>query len=147
MQVQVTLSFELDANNNELLEKLALIANALTPTVYTEEKTAPVEVKEKRTRSAKAEPTPVTQAEIKAENAVTHANMTAVKDAEPANEGKAWTFDEVRPIAVKISKDGKREEVKALIKKHGAEELAGLDPKRYAAFMVELEQLKTDEDI
>lgn len=64
-----------------------------------------------------------------------------VKEA-PAKESK-YSLEQVRAEAVAISKAGKREEVKALIAKHGGEKVTDLDASVYEAFMADLATLKS----
>lgn len=47
------------------------------------------------------------------------------------------TLQEVRTRLAELSRDGKREAVKALINKYGAAKLTEIDPKYYAALMDE----------
>lgn len=53
------------------------------------------------------------------------------------------SLEQVRAEAVAISKSGKREEVKALIAKHGGEKVTDLDASVYEAFMADLATLKS----
>lgn len=64
-----------------------------------------------------------------------------VKEA-PKKESK-YSLEQVRAEAVAISKAGKREEVKALIAKHGGEKVTDLDASVYEAFMADLATLKS----
>lgn len=56
---------------------------------------------------------------------------------EPVVEVK---LEEVRAVLAEKSHEGKREEVKALLQKYGADKLSAVDPKNYA-------QLKADAEV
>lgn len=60
--------------------------------------------------------------------------------SEPAE--RIYTKEEVRKFLAGLSSNGHREEVKALITKHGADNLTQLDPKEYAAVMAEAEAIQ-----
>ena len=58
-----------------------------------------------------------------------------------APEEKPLTLEEVRAVLAAKSRAGHTAECKALIKKHGASKLSGLDPKEYPALLAEAEAL------
>lgn len=61
-----------------------------------------------------------------------------VEKDQPANNGIELvpiTFEEVRTRLAELSRDGKTEQVRALITKFGASKLSDIDPKDYAALM------------
>lgn len=55
---------------------------------------------------------------------------------------KTYTKEEVRKFLAGLANSGHREEVKALIIKHGADNLTRLDPKEYSAVMAEAEAIQ-----
>lgn len=68
-------------------------------------------------------------------------------DAEPEDETsepaeRTYTKEDVRKFLAGLANSGHREEVKALITKHGADNLTQLDPKEYAAVMAEAEAIQ-----
>ncbi|AEY69586.1 hypothetical protein AH2_00076 [Burkholderia phage vB_BceS_AH2] len=61
--------------------------------------------------------------------------------------GKKYTADDVKAAAVKVKEKLGTKEAKKLISDHGADELAKLEPKVFAAFIADCEKaLKADED-
>ena len=60
----------------------------------------------------------------------------------PANKGP--TIAEVKAIADRVKDERDRSVAIALIKKHGAEKIADLDPSKYAAFVAAAEVLLAD---
>ncbi len=50
------------------------------------------------------------------------------------------TIEQIRAV-VAAKKDNKREEIKALLTKHGADSVTNLDPAKYKAFFTDLEAL------
>ena len=75
------------------------------------------------------------------------AKKTAVKKKtaeEPKNdvpEEKALTLEEVRAVCADKSRKGYTEQVKAILTKHGAEKLSGINPAEYKALLAEVEVL------
>jgi hypothetical protein len=77
----------------------------------------------------------------------------ASDDDKPAGRGKGgrtstksddapkYTADQVKAAAVKVKEELGTKAAKDLIKKHGADELAKLDPKVYGAFIDEANEL------
>ena len=65
----------------------------------------------------------------------------AEEQAPAAPEEKPLTLEEVRAVLAAKSRAGHTAECKALIKKHGASKLSGLDPKEYPALLAEAEAL------
>ncbi|NLK23258.1 MAG: hypothetical protein GX309_04560 [Clostridiales bacterium] len=59
----------------------------------------------------------------------------------PKDVEKKVTIEEVRAILAEKSKDGKVKEVKALIKKHGADKLTALNPDCYKEILKEAKKL------
>ena len=51
------------------------------------------------------------------------------------------TLEEVRAVLAEKTRDGRREEVKALLQKYGAEKLSAVDPSNYAALKAEAEAM------
>ena len=54
---------------------------------------------------------------------------------------KPVTLSDVRAVLAGKSRNGLTSEVKALLKKHGAEKLSGIDKSEYASLMKEAEEL------
>ena len=59
----------------------------------------------------------------------------------PEPEAPAYSFTDVRRILSAKSREGHTDEVRALIKKHGADKLSDLDPSEYVAIVREVEAL------
>jgi hypothetical protein len=53
----------------------------------------------------------------------------------------ALTLVEVRTALMPIARSGKSDEIRTLLRKHGAESLTALDPAKYAALLKEAEVL------
>lgn len=78
------------------------------------------------------------------ENETTSNEETKVVESEPVKATdieKKYTLEEVRAILSAKSKAGFREEVKALITKHGSDNLTKLDPNEYIPLVQEVEAL------
>ena len=95
---------------------------------------------------APAEPTPVDASapteSVPTENIATPANEPEpVAEAVPAEPEVTVTLEEVRAVLAEKSRDGRREEVKALLQKYGAEKLSAVDPSNYAALKAEAEAM------
>lgn len=60
---------------------------------------------------------------------------------EPDRPEKEISYTDVRKLLAEKSKAGHTEEVRQIIRDHGAEKLSGLDPKEYAAVVREAEVL------
>lgn len=64
---------------------------------------------------------------------------------EAASQAKAdvhtYTLEDVRAILLAKNRAGFREEVKALLLKHGADRLLDIDPSEFAALIAEAEEL------
>ena len=56
-------------------------------------------------------------------------------------ETKALTLEDVRAACANKSRQGLTADVKALITKHGADKLSGVDPSEYKALLAEVEVL------
>ena len=56
-------------------------------------------------------------------------------------EKKSFTIEEVRALLLDKRKTGFKEEIKALLIRHGAERLTDIDPAEYAAMMKEAEEI------
>lgn len=54
---------------------------------------------------------------------------------------KTYTLQEVRAMLREKTSQGHKDEVKALLKAHGAERLPDIDPKEYPAMMKEAEEI------
>ena len=63
--------------------------------------------------------------------------------AETAPEKKRFTIEEVRAALLEKRKAGYRDEVKALLVRHGAEKLTDIDPAEYEPLMAEAEVIGT----
>ena len=67
-------------------------------------------------------------------------------DAEPKASApvpkKELTLEEVRAVLGEKSRAGFTAEIQALLKKHGAPKLSGIDPKHYEALLKDVEVLK-----
>lgn len=61
--------------------------------------------------------------------------------AAPEKEEKPIPMETVRGILADKSREGHTAEVRAIIQKHGADRLSGLDPKDYASVISEAEAL------
>lgn len=66
---------------------------------------------------------------------------TAKDTAKAAPEAKVPTLEEVRAVLAEKSRAGHTAEVKALLEKHGAPKLSGIDPTEYPALLAEVEVL------
>ena len=71
-------------------------------------------------------------------------NVEKTKEEMPETkepEKKALTLAQVRAVLAEKSRDGFTKEVKAILVKHGAEKLSGIDPAEYEALLLEVEVL------
>jgi len=59
----------------------------------------------------------------------------------PTPKPKPVTLEEVRAVLSEKSANGKRDEVKALLVKHGAAQLSAIPPENYAALLADAEGL------
>lgn len=71
---------------------------------------------------------------------------TAAKKEEPSTEeagqqSKPLTLEQVRAVLAEKSRAGHTSEIKALLIKHGADKLSGIDPAEYPALLAEAEVL------
>lgn len=130
-----------------LLLALGAIADGSVDVTGLSKHTAPVVTEEK------PQPKQTASKKQSVEQQVKEALETAVPETETKNTAKeeppialiktsSFTLEAVRAEAVAISKSGKREEVKALITKHGGEKVTDLDVSVYDAFMSDLADLK-----
>lgn len=71
------------------------------------------------------------------------ADRVADEAVEAAPEKKTFTLEEVRAALLEKRKAGYREEVKALLVRHGAQKLTEIDPSEYDALMAEAEIIGT----
>lgn len=62
-------------------------------------------------------------------------------DEQPKSEQKAVTIEEVRAVLSELSRAGKTAQVKALLRKHGADKLGEIDPGEYAVLLKEAGEL------
>lgn len=62
-----------------------------------------------------------------------------VAEAKSKKEEKALTLEDVRKVAADKSRRGFTKEVRALIQKHGANNLSGVNAAQYSALLKELE--------
>ena len=124
--------------NAILADSLRKIATALTaiadvldaPAKGSAKKGKKVEVPEDAAPTAEAAPVPGTE-EIPEEAAREEAPVAV----------PTYTKEEVRKILAAKAGEDLGPAVKAIIKKHGADNLTGLDPKEYAAVVKEVEAL------
>lgn len=62
--------------------------------------------------------------------------------AEPACELVPITLEEVRTILAELSRDGKTQEVKAILKRHGASRLSEVNPDEWEAILDEAAEIR-----
>lgn len=60
---------------------------------------------------------------------------------EKAKEVKPLTLEEVRAVLADKSRNGYTEQIRELLKKHGADRLSAIDPANYQALLEEVEAL------
>lgn len=63
------------------------------------------------------------------------------KPEQAAEPEKTYTLQDVRAMLREKTSQGHKDEVKALLKAHGAERLPDIDPKEYPAMMQEAEEI------
>jgi len=61
---------------------------------------------------------------------------------EPAVELVPITLEEVRTVLAELSRDGKTQEVKNLLKKHGATKLSEINPDEWEALLEEAAEIR-----
>lgn len=61
--------------------------------------------------------------------------------AQPPQEEKPLTLEDVRPILAEKSRAGHTAAIRELLKKHGASNLSGIDPAEYPALLADVEAL------
>lgn len=62
--------------------------------------------------------------------------------AEPACELVPITLEEVRSVLAELSRDGKTQEVKAILKRHGASRLSEVNPDEWEAILDEAAEIR-----
>ena len=62
--------------------------------------------------------------------------------AEPACELVPITLEEVRTVLAELSRDGKTQEVKDLLKKHGASKLSEINPDEWETLLEEAAEIR-----
>ena len=62
--------------------------------------------------------------------------------AEPACELVPITLEEVRTVLAELSRDGKTQEVKAILKRHGASRLSEVNPDEWEAILDETAEIR-----
>jgi hypothetical protein len=62
--------------------------------------------------------------------------------AEPACELVPITLEEVRTVLAELSRDGKTQEVKAILKRHGASRLSEVNPDEWEAILDEAAEIR-----
>ncbi|NFO02699.1 hypothetical protein FDB23_01010 [Clostridium botulinum] len=77
---------------------------------------------------------------VQKENTVKESKVKANK--EDSQKQKQPTLEEVRAVMAEKNREGHREEVKAIIVKHGANKLTALDQKCYADVLKEVGEIK-----
>lgn len=75
-----------------------------------------------------------------AEFSVEHPENAEVA-AQPPQEEKPLTLEDVRPILAEKSRAGHTAAIRDLLKKHGAPNLSGIDPSEYRALLADVEAL------
>ena len=60
---------------------------------------------------------------------------------ERVEEAKPLTLEEVRAVLADKSRNGYTEEIRALLKKYGADRLSAIDPANYQALLGDVEEL------
>lgn len=65
----------------------------------------------------------------------------AATPTEPEPEEKPLTLEMMRAVLAEKSRAGHTDEVRALLEKHGASKLSGIDPVEYPALLAEVEVL------
>lgn len=84
---------------------------------------------------------PVNSEEVEGkENVVKESKAKTNK--EDSQEQKQPTLEEVRAVMAEKNREGHREEVKAIIVKHGANKLTALEPKCYSEVLKEVGEIK-----
>ena len=63
-------------------------------------------------------------------------------NAEPACELVPITLEEVRTVLAELSRDGKTQEVKAILKRHGASRLSEVNPDEWEAILDEAAEIR-----
>ncbi len=63
------------------------------------------------------------------------------KEEEKADEQKPLSIEEVRALLLEKRKAGFRDEIKALLLRHGADRLTDIDPTEYRTMMAEAEEI------
>ncbi|WP_409068722.1 hypothetical protein ACFLKC_12905 [Clostridium caseinilyticum] len=77
-----------------------------------------------------------------AEKENTEKDSKAEAKTKDSQEQKQPTLEEVREAMAEKNREGHREEVKAIIVKHGANKLTALEPKCYAEVLKEVGEIK-----
>lgn len=93
--------------------------------------------------AAEAELTTTKEPEKTGKSGKTGAKNSAKKEEKPAakREEKPLTLEEVRAVLAEKSRAGHTEEVRELLKKHGADKLSEIDPAKYPALLADAEVL------
>ena len=93
--------------------------------------------------AAEAELTTAKEPEKAGKAGKTATKNTAKKEEKPAakQEEKPLTLEEVRAVLAEKSRAGHTEEVRELLKKHGADKLSEIDPVEYPALLADAEVL------
>ena len=93
--------------------------------------------------AAEAELTTTKEPEKAGKSGKAGTKNTAKKEEKPAakREEKALTLEEVRAVLAEKSRAGHTEEVRELLKKHGADKLSEIDPMEYPALLADAEVL------
>lgn len=92
---------------------------------------------------AEAELTTTKEPEKAGKSGKAAAKNTAKKEEKPAakQEEKPLPLEEVRAVLAEKSRAGHTEEVRKLLKKHGADKLSEIDPAKYPALLADAEVL------
>lgn len=121
---KVKLLFDVIGDLRSLADSLQAVADAVADSGAAEAGPAAAKEPEKAGKSGKAA-----------------AKNTAKKEEKPAAKEKPLTLEEVRAVLAEKSRAGHTEEVRELLKKHGADKLSEIDPAEYPALLVDAEVL------
>ena len=132
---------EMNKTENAILaDSLRKIATALTAIADVLDATAKGSVKKGKKVEAPENAAPTEDVAAPVPDAKDVPEEAATEEAAPAAV-PTYTKEEVRKILAAKAGEDLGPAVKAIIKKHGADNLTGLDPKEYAAVVKEVEAL------
>lgn len=125
--------------NAILADSLRKIATALTAIADVLDTSAKGMAKKRKTVEAPGDATPIEEASAPLPASQDVSEEAATEEAPAAVP--TYTKEEVRKILAAKAGEDLGPAVKAIIHKHGADNLTGLDPKEYAAVVEEVEAL------